>query len=376
MNCFQQKELSKLASESGVEFKLSPAQFPLYDYNETEQYELSPNLIKTKFFHDKSTQTQVNQYYWVNESCYLWKKKNNKTLVILHLESKTQIPSEHKLTILFNHCNTSTLGTLYSTLYDFATQFKCNVISYDYSGIGKSTGVFNEQEMYNDVEEMSAFIDEMNIPRNNIFVLGHSLGCLTSFHYTTTFKDCCGLVLVNLVSFEDLRKISNVKSKYNFNDLETKKLFQELHCPTFLIHAKEDEMELEENTNKLCKTLENCKSWFPNNCGHLNLFVNKRKAFISKVRDFLYMAAKNKGEGFKDQEKKKKNLEQSLAEGNKSTVEDDLIKKIDDIEIEKMRNGDGNEEKNGDSGHDSFVDEEEVERNMKMEKELEAEYQY
>jgi predicted alpha/beta hydrolase family esterase len=247
------------------------------------------------------------------------------------------------------------------------------VISYDYSGIGKSTGVFNEQEMYNDVEEMSAFIDEMNIPRNNIFVLGHSLGCLASFHYATTFKDCCGLVLVNLVSFEDLRKISNVKSKYNFNDLETKKLFQELHCPTFIIHAKEDEMELEENTNKLCKTLENCKSWFPNNCGHLNLFVNKRKAFIYKVKDFLYTVAKDKGETpGNEQDKKKKNLEHSLAEGNKSTVEDDSIKKIDDVEIEKMRNGDNDE----DSGHGSFVDEEEMERNMKMEKELEAEYQY
>ena len=84
----------------------------------------------------------------------------------------------------------------------------------------------------------------------------------------------------------------------------------------------------------------------------------------------------NKGEGFKDQEKKKKNLEHSLAEGNKSTVEDDSIKKIDDIEIEKMRNGEGNEEKNGNSEHNSFVDEEEVERNMQMEKELEAEYQY
>ena len=373
MNCFQQKELSKLASETGIEFKLSPAQLPLYEYNEAELYELSSQLTKTKFFHDKSTQSQMILYYWIRESCYLWKKKNNKSLVILHLENTTPTPLNQKLTILFNHCNTSTLGTLYATLYDFATQFKCNVISYDYSGIGRSTGVFTEQEMYNDVEEISAFIDEMEIPRNNIFVLGHSLGCLAGFHYATTFKDCCGLVLVNLVSFEDLRKVSNVKSNYNFNENETKKLFQELQCSTFIIHAKEDEMELEENTSKLCKTLENCKSWFPNNCGHLNLFVNKRKAFIYKVKDFLYAVAKDKGEPVVEQSKKKKSLEHSLAEGNKSTVEDDSLKKIDDVEIENMRNGGDNREG---SEHGSFVDEEEVERNMQMEKELEAEYQY
>ena len=98
-------------------------------------------------FHHTTYNTLPKYFPHITESSYILyhqseNEKTEHTIALLYLQTYTP-----RFTILYSHGNSSSLGTIYPFLYDIATQFKCNIVSYDYSGYGQSRGTPSELKL-------------------------------------------------------------------------------------------------------------------------------------------------------------------------------------------------------------------------------------
>jgi pimeloyl-ACP methyl ester carboxylesterase len=121
-----------------------------------------------KFIHKEYS----NVYYpWINVDCYqLQKCSSKKRIVLLHIEN-TFVPKEKKLTLIFSHGNACDLSVVYPFLIDLSTQLKADVISYDYSGYGRSEGSPSEKEIYTDIEQVMDFVTiSLGVENENIIL--------------------------------------------------------------------------------------------------------------------------------------------------------------------------------------------------------------
>jgi hypothetical protein len=123
---------------------------------------------KVKFIHKEFA---LLPYSWIDVEAYQLKKCSNKKRIILLRIINKNIPQNKKSTIVFSHGNSSDLSTIYSFLIDLATVLKVDVVSYDYSGYGRSEGRASENEVYHDIEQVMDFLTNSLMIRQQSIVL-------------------------------------------------------------------------------------------------------------------------------------------------------------------------------------------------------------
>ena len=369
MSCIRNKSLSALAFEKTPEqSKVLTRPKPSYTINENEMRTLMSQCHSVPFLHDQYQKLLSNQYHWIDETCYIWEKSTEKSIIILYLKNKAS--SINKFTVLFSHDVCSDLGKIYPFLYDLSTQLKCDVIAYDYSGYGRSTGTFKETEVTNDIEAVGNFINYQQIGFSSIVVFGQSIGCIPSIHFSRQNRTIAGLILMSPLSFSDYNKMKNwnknEKNIYNLSDIK------DICCPILIIHGQKDELVPYTNSDEIAKQMSAVNRWFPKSGKHLNIYEKSRKTFLKKVNDFFWIIndfnkkSLNKGMSY--------SMKFSL--DNKSTVEDEKqTGSIGDLNIIKKEEEDNssidnNEYKPQGVYENSLVDEEENERNQRMEEEF------
>ena len=84
------------------------------------------------------------------------KMHNQKKIILLHIKN-TFNTDEKKITIVHSHGNSCDLGVTFPFLIDLSTQLKSDVISYDYTGYGRSEGHPTEKDLYTDIEQVMDF---------------------------------------------------------------------------------------------------------------------------------------------------------------------------------------------------------------------------
>lgn len=114
-------------------------------------------------------------YPWIEINSYIVKKQKSKkqtSIVVLHIKNtSSQIDNNDKTTLLLSHANSCDLGSLYPDLIDMSVQLKMDIITYDYSGFGRSTGKFSKDEMYNDLETvLTEYVIKANIRLENVIL--------------------------------------------------------------------------------------------------------------------------------------------------------------------------------------------------------------
>jgi hypothetical protein len=98
------------------------------------------------------------EYPWIEKQCYqIQKCTTKKRLIVMHIKN-TSVPKENKFNIIFSHGNACDLGVIYPFLVDLSTQLKADIISYDYSGYGRSEGSPSERDLYTDIEQVMDFV--------------------------------------------------------------------------------------------------------------------------------------------------------------------------------------------------------------------------
>lgn len=92
-------------------------------------------------------------------------------------------------TILYSHGNASDLGTGASVMVWLARQVNCNVLMYDYSGYGRSTGKPSEKRLYADIEAAYNLLrTKYACEPSDVILMGQSLGSAPTIHLATVEK--------------------------------------------------------------------------------------------------------------------------------------------------------------------------------------------
>ena len=90
------------------------------------------------------------------------------------------IIEDPKGVVLFFHGNRGNLSK-WSSIITYFSKYNYNVFVIDYRGYGKSTGKFNEQQMYNDAQKVYEYLLK-EYKESDIIVYGRSLGATFASH--------------------------------------------------------------------------------------------------------------------------------------------------------------------------------------------------
>lgn len=272
-------------------FAFNPPQNCLYTINyiysldsiyQAKEYE------KVSFQH--TTYNTLPKYFpHITESSYILYhqsegEKTEHTIALLYLQTYSP-----RFTILYSHGNSSSLGTIYPFLYDIATQFKCNIVSYDYSGYGQSQGTPSEDMIKSNVTSVYKFMrDKLAIEKEKIIVMGHSIGSFPSVHIAEHKPSIAGLILISPIASGKMYTNDKGNDYKGIDIFSNARKIKKVQCPLLLIHGKGDKDISYAHSVTLLKNA-NCQKfkWFPINANHKNIYDKYRMNYIKKVKKFL-----------------------------------------------------------------------------------------
>lgn len=185
------------------------------------------------------------------------KTKDNETINALHIKAK-----DPKGIILFFHGNKGNL-IRWGEITSYFAQFKYDVFVIDYRGYGKSTGVFNETQMYNDALLSYNYVKE-KFDEQNIVVYGRSLG--TTFAAKVGSENNPKHVILE-APFYNLHHAANFKYKiipqfllnFKFNSNE---YISKIKSPITIFHGTEDKTTPIAGSKQLFKLITATKKEF------------------------------------------------------------------------------------------------------------------
>ncbi len=152
-------------------------------------------------------------------------------------------------TVLFLHGNGLNIGANASQAHRFH-QLGLPVLLIDYRGYGRSEGGFpTEAKVYQDAEAAWTYLtQERQIPAQQIFVYGHSLGGAIAIDLAAQHPDAAGLIVES--SFTSMREMVDYRGKFGIFpvDLLLTQRFdsiskvKSLHLPVLFIHGTADKL--------------------------------------------------------------------------------------------------------------------------------------
>ncbi|KRY60021.1 Alpha/beta hydrolase domain-containing protein 17C [Trichinella britovi] len=133
--------------------------------------------------------------------CYLLKEETD--VACVHVKNPLQQPSEKDNVVdLENLC--TYVGLPSSTLYKIADILNLDVISYDYSSYGISTGKLSEKHHYRSIQLLYNFMsNKLGIDDQRIIIRGKSLGTIPFVQFLPTVN--CNFVILQSSILSDYR---------------------------------------------------------------------------------------------------------------------------------------------------------------------------
>ncbi|RXH70934.1 hypothetical protein DVH24_015556, partial [Malus domestica] len=165
------------------------------------------------------------------------------------------------LTLLYSHDNAADLGQLYDLFLQLNLSLRVNLIGYDYSGYGASTGKPSETNTYADIEAVYECLGtEYGVSQEDLILYGQSVGSGPTPHLAAKLPRLRGVVLhsailsglschVKFTFCLDVYKSNSLKlvlflfyairhsdGVQNFNKIKKVK------CPVLVIHGTDDDI--------------------------------------------------------------------------------------------------------------------------------------
>ena len=117
-----------------------------------------------------------------------------------------------KYTILFSHGNAVDLGQMSSFFVGLSSRINCNILAYDYSGYGASSGKASESNLYADTEAAwEALRTRFGLKPDQVILYGQSIGTVAATDLATR-HEMAGVILHSplmsgmRVAFPDTRR--------------------------------------------------------------------------------------------------------------------------------------------------------------------------
>ncbi|KAL0919188.1 hypothetical protein M5K25_011267 [Dendrobium thyrsiflorum] len=194
-----------------------------------------------------------------------------------------------KLTVLYSHGNAADIGQIYELFIELSVHLRVNLIGYDYSGYGQSTGKPSELNTFADIEAVYRCLEETyGILSQDIILYGQSVGSGPTLDLATRLP-CLKAVVLHSPILSGLRVMYPVKRTYWFDIFKNIDKIQLVNCPVLVIHGTDDDVV---NCSHGKKLWELCKEkyeplWIKGG-NHCNLelypeYIRHLKKFVSVV---------------------------------------------------------------------------------------------
>ncbi|KAI9125265.1 hypothetical protein K1719_003881 [Acacia pycnantha] len=147
-----------------------------------------------------------------------------------------------RLTLLYSHGNAADLGQLYDLFVQLKVNLRVNLIGYDYSGYGASTGKPSESNTYADIEAIYECLEtQYGVSQEDLILYGQSVGSGPTLHLAAKLPRLRGVVLHSGI-LSGLRVLCHVKFTLCFDIYKNINKIKKVKCPVLVIHGTEDDV--------------------------------------------------------------------------------------------------------------------------------------
>jgi fermentation-respiration switch protein FrsA (DUF1100 family) len=141
------------------------------------------------------------------------------------------------LTLLYSHGNAADLGQMHELFVELSVHLRINVLGYDYSGYGASTGKPSEPNTYADIEAAYACLERTyGVQEENVVLYGQSVGSGPTLDLATRKPRLRGVVLHSPI-LSGLRVMYPVKHTYWFDIYKNIDKIGLVKCPVLVMHV-------------------------------------------------------------------------------------------------------------------------------------------
>ncbi|CAL0331601.1 unnamed protein product [Lupinus luteus] len=177
-----------------------------------------------------------------------------------------------RLTLLYSHGNAADLGQLYDLFVQLKVNLRVNLMGYDYSGYGASTGKPSESSTYADIEAIYECLEtEYGVSQEDVILYGQSVGSGPTLHLAAKLPRLRGVVLHSGI-LSGLRVLCHVNFTFCFDIYKNINKIKKVKCPVLVIHGTDDDVVNWLHGNRLWKMArESYDPLWIKGGGHCNL---------------------------------------------------------------------------------------------------------
>ncbi|XP_062178595.1 uncharacterized protein LOC133883322 isoform X1 [Phragmites australis] len=147
-----------------------------------------------------------------------------------------------RLTLLYSHGNAADLGQMYELFVELSSHLNVNLMGYDYSGYGQSSGKPTEENTYADIEAAyRCLIETYGASEENIILYGQSVGSGPTLDLASRLPHLRAVVLHSPI-LSGLRVMYPVKHTYWFDIYKNIDKIPLVKSPVLVIHGTADEV--------------------------------------------------------------------------------------------------------------------------------------
>lgn len=147
-----------------------------------------------------------------------------------------------KLTVLYSHGNAADLGQMYELFGELSIHLRVNLMGYDYSGYGQSSGKPSEQNTYADIEAAyRCLVEKYGVKEEDVILYGQSVGSGPTLDLATRLPNLRAVVLHSPI-MSGLRVMYPVKRTYWFDIYKNIDKIPFVSCPVLVIHGTADDV--------------------------------------------------------------------------------------------------------------------------------------
>ncbi|KAB1206662.1 Alpha/beta hydrolase domain-containing protein 17B [Morella rubra] len=146
------------------------------------------------------------------------------------------------MTVLYSHGNAADLGQMYHIFTELSLHLGVNLMGYDYSGYGQSSGKPSEQDTYADIEAAYKCLEETyGVKEDDLVLYGQSVGSGPTLELAIRLPRLRAVILHSAI-LSGLRVMYPVKRTFWFDIYKNIDKIPLVNCPVLVIHGTEDEV--------------------------------------------------------------------------------------------------------------------------------------
>lgn len=146
------------------------------------------------------------------------------------------------LTVLYSHGNAADLGQMYDLFCELSLHLRVNLMGYDYTGYGRSSGKPTEHNTYADIEAAyRCLVETYGAKEEDVILYGQSVGSGPTLDLASRLSRLRAVVLHSPIA-SGLRVMYPVKRTYWFDIYKNVDKIILVKCPVLVIHGTADDV--------------------------------------------------------------------------------------------------------------------------------------